>query len=234
MATPFPFTAGQILTAAQMNSITELPTRTLTASGAAVAADAYSRVILNGTSITFTINTSTFAAGQVVEIYNAASTVATIAAGAGVTLNGADSLLLRQYQTAELYAVSATSFILWKSDAFSQSKLIASTRDLTAASGNVAYTGAGFKPRALVAFGAVNFSIASFGMADVGLTNRAVHSTGGGPNFYFSTALILFETVSNNYQTAQINSYDTDGFTLAWTKTNTPTGTANFSVLCLA
>ena len=116
MPTPFPFVANSVLTAAQLNSISELPTRTLTGSGAAVAADAYSRVILNGTSITYTINTSTFSAGQVVELYNANSTAATIAAGAGVTLNGAAGLTLAQYQTAELYAVSATSFVLWKSD----------------------------------------------------------------------------------------------------------------------
>ena len=116
MPTPFPFVSGAVLTAANLNSITELPTRTLTGSGAAVAADSYSRVILNGTSITYTINTSTFSAGQVVELYNANSTAATIAAGAGVTLNSAAGLTLAQYQTAELYAISATSFVLWKSD----------------------------------------------------------------------------------------------------------------------
>lgn len=116
MPTPFPFVSGAVLTAANLNSISELPTRTLTSSGAAVAADAYSRVILNGTSITYTINTSTFAAGQVVELYNANLTLATIAAGAGITLNGAAGLTLAQYQTAELYAISATSFVLWKSD----------------------------------------------------------------------------------------------------------------------
>lgn len=116
MPTPFPFVSGAVLAASNLNSISELPTRTLTGSGAAVAADSYSRVILNGTSITYTINTSTFSAGQVVELYNANSTAATIAAGAGVTLNGAAGLTLAQYQTAELYAVSATSFVLWKSD----------------------------------------------------------------------------------------------------------------------
>lgn len=112
MPTPFPFVSGAVLTAANLNSISELPTRTLTSSAAAVAADAYSRVILNGTSITYTINTSTFTAGQVVQIYNANSTNATIAAGMGITLNGAGGLTLAQYQTAELYAVSATAFVL--------------------------------------------------------------------------------------------------------------------------
>lgn len=116
MATPFPFVSGAVLQASQLNAITELPTRTLTANGAAVAADSYSQVILNGTSITYTINTSTFTAGQVVEIYNANSTTATIAAGAGITLNGAAGLTLAQYQSGTLYAVSATSFILFKSN----------------------------------------------------------------------------------------------------------------------
>lgn len=116
MTTPFPFVSGAVLSAANLNSITELPTRTLTGSGAAVAADSYSRVILDGTSITYTINTSTFTAGQVIEVYNANSTAATIAAGAGVTLNGASGFTLAQYQTGQLYAVSATSFVLSKSD----------------------------------------------------------------------------------------------------------------------
>lgn len=234
MATPFPFVSGQTLLASQLNSITELPTRSLTSNGTAVAADAYSRIILNGSNITYTVNSATFGTAQVVELYNANSTVATIAAGAGVTINGADSLLLRQYQTAQLYAVSATSFILFKSDAFMQSKVIASTRDLTAATATVAYTGVGFKPRAVLAFGAINFSIASFGFGDSALTNRVVHNTGGGTTFYASTALMLFETSSNNYQTAGLASLDSDGFSITWTKVNTPTGTAAIYFLCLA
>lgn len=134
MPTPFPFVSGAVLTAANLNSISELPTRTLTGSGNAVAADSYSRVILNGTSITYTINTSTFSAGQVVQIYNANSTTATIAAGAGVTLNGAAGFTLAQYQTAELYAVSATSFVLSKSDSPAALTLVKSTTFTNAAS----------------------------------------------------------------------------------------------------
>lgn len=140
MATPFPFVSGAVLTAAQLNSISELPTRTLTGSGAAVAADSYSRVILNGTSITYTINTSTFTAGQVVELYNANSTAATIAAGAGVTLNGAAALTLAQYQTGQLYAVSATSFILSKSDVTAASPALVVVKAETAFSGATSVT----------------------------------------------------------------------------------------------
>lgn len=114
MPTPFPFVSGAVLTAANLNSITELPTRTLTTSGAAVAADAYSRVILNGSTITYTVNSATFTAGQVVQIYNANSTTATIAAGTGgVTINSAAGLTIQQWQGATLYAVSSTSFVLF-------------------------------------------------------------------------------------------------------------------------
>lgn len=117
MTTPFPFVAGQVLTAAQLNSISELPTRTLTATGNAVAADRYSRVILNGSSISYTVNSATFDVGEIVHLYNINSTAATIAAGTGgVTINAAAGLTLAQYQAATLYAVSSTSFVLWKSD----------------------------------------------------------------------------------------------------------------------
>lgn len=114
-----------------------------------------------------------------------------------------------------------------------RSKVIASTRDLTAATGSVAYTGVGFKPSKIIAFGNLNFSIGSFGFGDSARTVRAVHNTGGGTSFYGSTALLLFETASNNYQVCGIDSYDSDGFTLGWTKVNTPTGTANLFFLCL-
>lgn len=116
MTTPFPFVAGNVLTAAQLNSITELPTRTLNASGTAVAADRYSRVILDGSSITYTVPNSTFGTAEVIEIYNANATTGTVVAGAGVTINAAAGLTLAQWQTGKLYAISPSSFIFSKTD----------------------------------------------------------------------------------------------------------------------
>jgi hypothetical protein len=114
-----------------------------------------------------------------------------------------------------------------------KSKVIASTRDLTAATGAVSYTGVGFRPSKVIAFGAVLFSIGSFGFADSARTARVIHNTGGGTTFYASSALMLFETASNNYQTCGVDSYDSDGFTVTWTKVNSPTGTASVYFLCL-
>lgn len=234
MATPFPFSAGAVLTAAQLNSISELVTNTQTDNYTLAATDAGDRVIANkATAITFTVPNSVFTAAQVVHIHNIGAGTLTIAAGAGATVNGANTLLVQQYQGGTLFFTSASSSIWFPTSYGVRSKVIASTRDLTAATGTVAYTGAGFKPRAVLAFGAVNFSIGSFGFGDSALANRAIHNTGGGTSFYGSSALILFETVSNNYQTGALASMDSDGFSITWTKVNTPTGTANLYFLCL-
>ena len=117
---------------------------------------------------------------------------------------------------------------------FLKSKLIVSTRDLTASSGNVSYTGAGFTPRSVIIFGSLNFvAVASWGMSDNSRTVGAIHTTGGGANFYSSNVAVYFETSSNNGQYATVASYDADGFTLTWTKNNSPTGTATLYMLCL-
>jgi len=114
-----------------------------------------------------------------------------------------------------------------------KSKIIASTRDLTAATGSVSYTGAGFRPSKVIAFGARDFSIGSFGFGDSGRVVRCVHNTGGGTAFYPSSALMLFETSSNQYQALGIDSFDSDGFTGTWTKVNSPTGIVTIFFLCL-
>ncbi len=47
MTTPFPFTQGQVLTAAQMNAITTLPINDQTASYVAVVGDVGKRIVMN-------------------------------------------------------------------------------------------------------------------------------------------------------------------------------------------
>ena len=113
MPTPYPFQSGATLTAAQMNSLSELPIRSITSSATALATDAYSRVIANGSAITYTLPNSTFGTAQVIEFHNINSTVATIAAGTGVTLNGADVLTVSQYQGGEIYFSSASNAIFF-------------------------------------------------------------------------------------------------------------------------
>jgi len=114
MTTPFPFTSGQTLLAANLNAITELVTNTQTDDYTLAATDAGDRVIANkATAIVFTVPNSVFTASQIVRIHNIGAGVLTLSAGAGLTLNGADVLTLSQYQGGELFFTSASSAIFF-------------------------------------------------------------------------------------------------------------------------
>lgn len=116
MATPFPFTSGQVLTAAQMNAITTLPINDQTASYTLVVGDVGKRVIMNvGSANTVTVNNSIFAAGDTIFIVNK-NAATTVTAGAGVTINSTSGLELAQYQSGTLIALSASSFLFFESD----------------------------------------------------------------------------------------------------------------------
>jgi hypothetical protein len=102
------------------------------------------------------------------------------------------------------------------------------SRTLSTASGNVAITGVGFKPTLVIfmAAGGANAHDGSWG-ADDG-TNR--YAFGFQPNttdMNTSTAQggMMFEQ-SAGYTFASIASFDSDGFTLTWTKVSSPTGGA--------
>lgn len=116
-----------------------------------------------------------------------------------------------------------------------KSKIITGTRDLTVATGSVAYTGMGFQPTSCIASGLVAASLTQYvniiGIADVNRTANLI-AIGNlvvqqGPNF-----MLFQDSAGTNQQLAAIASYDADGLTLSWTKTGTPTGTATFNILC--
>ena len=116
MATPFPFVASQVLTAAQLNAITELPINAKTASHTLVAGDAGARVQMTSASATtITVNASVFTTGQSVFIYNAGAGICTITAGTA-TVTTASSLALAQYQGGTLLFTSASAAIFFPSD----------------------------------------------------------------------------------------------------------------------
>lgn len=109
MATPFPFTTGQTLTAAQLNAITTLPTSTKTASHTLTIADQGSRVIMNSaSSTTITVNNSIFGASDVVEIQNIGAGVCTVTAGS-CTVVSAGPLAIPQNGGGQLVFSSASA-----------------------------------------------------------------------------------------------------------------------------
>ena len=111
------FTAGQILTAAQMDSLQandyNWTVSTKTASYTLVAADKGTRVVMNSASATtITVNTSLFSAGDTLFIQNIGVGVCTITAGTA-TVTTAGSLALAQWGGGTLYFTSASAAIFF-------------------------------------------------------------------------------------------------------------------------
>ena len=110
-----------------------------------------------------------------------------------------------------------------------KSKTIEFTRGIGDANGDVSYTGIGFPPTSLIfnayfltasiSFAAIDSSGAAKGTYSVPAAWGNVNLTTSGTN-----VCIYGQSSLNNYQVAKWKSYDADGFTLSWYKTNYPTG----------
>jgi len=112
------FSSGQTLLSSQMNDLQtndfNQTVSTKTAAYTFVVGDRGTRVVLNDTTArTFTIDDAIFSAGDTIQVHNINTGVLTIAAGAGVTLNGADVLTVAQYQGGTIFFTSASSAIFF-------------------------------------------------------------------------------------------------------------------------
>ena len=115
MTTPFPFVAAQVLTAQELNSITNLPSSTKTVSYVLTIANLGSRVVMNAAgSTTITANTSIFSAGDVVELSNIGAGTCTLTAGTA-TVSSAGPLAIPQYGGGRLVFTSASAAIYFPS-----------------------------------------------------------------------------------------------------------------------
>ena len=113
------FTAGQVLTAAQMTSLQandyNQTVSTKTASYTLVAADKGTRVVMNSASATtITVNTSLFSAGDTLVLQNIGAGVCTVTAGTA-TVSTAGSLAIPQNGSGVLYFTSAGVSIFYPS-----------------------------------------------------------------------------------------------------------------------
>lgn len=113
MAVPFPFVANAVLTAAEMNAITSLPTTAKTSSATLAAAEAvgYRVTMTSATATTITINTAVFATGDTVFITNLGAGICTVTAGTA-TVSSAGSLAIPQYGSG-LLVMTATGTGIW-------------------------------------------------------------------------------------------------------------------------
>lgn len=108
------------------------------------------------------------------------------------------------------------------------------TYDVSTASGTQAITGLGFKPKSLVMFSSIagQALTASWGMATQGGRVMLLQDSNG--NFQsLNTGMIYLNPSASNTATGNLSSFDSGGFTIAWTKSGTPTGTATIMYLAL-
>ena len=115
------FTTGQVLTAAQVNSLQSndfnQTVSVKTASYTLVAADKGTRIEFNTSgSVTCTVNTGLFDAGDTLVIQNRGAGAVTVTAGTA-TVNTSATLVLAQYDAGTLYFVSASAAIFFNTDA---------------------------------------------------------------------------------------------------------------------
>lgn len=134
------FTAGQVLTATQMNNLQandyNWTTSAQTSSYVLVAANAGQTVTMtNASATTITVNTGLFTAGDTVRIINLGAGACTITAGTA-TVNSASSLALAQYQAGTLWFSSASASIFFPDDvtAASSGMVLINTTSISAAS----------------------------------------------------------------------------------------------------
>lgn len=101
------------------------------------------------------------------------------------------------------------------------------TRDLSLASGSVSYTGVGFTPKTCTFISSLDGTFRSSIGSDDGTNHKAVSLISSSANIWTSDSIVAYDGVGANYVVAHITSMDADGFTIAWTKTGSPTGTFN-------
>ena len=115
-----------------------------------------------------------------------------------------------------------------------KSKVITATRDMSAISGDVSYTGVGFTPTAIIAFSAINASIQySIGAVDSGKTEMNIGNGNATSNMYVDSTNLVSIWQGGGNQAGLLKTFDSDGFTLTWTKYLSPTGTLTMYFLCL-
>jgi hypothetical protein len=110
------------------------------------------------------------------------------------------------------------------------------TRDLTATSGSVAYTGTGFTPQGVIVFGGISSADGpSWGFTDCTNVGNILDNNNISAGTFDVNASNLLTTTdtSGNNQVATISSCDSNGFTLTWTKTGSPTGTGTYEYLAI-
>ena len=107
------------------------------------------------------------------------------------------------------------------------------TRGMSSDSGDVSYTGVGFKPTNILFLAQVASASISTGMDDG--TNRYALTTWGTTPTYSTSSVLSISMIEDGtkMQTGIVKTLDADGFTITWKRTGTP-AIANGTIFYMA
>ena len=195
------FTAGQVLTAAQMDSLQandyNQTVSTKTANYTLVAADKGTRVVMNAAgATTITVNTSLFTAGDTLFLQNIGAGVCTVTAGTA-TVTSSASLALPQYGGGLLYFTSASASIFLS-----------------------ASTGAGKQIQAVQTLNGTGGSTSSTSFASTGITATITPTAASSKVLVLATVNGAYSSVANYKNTFTVFRGTTAGTNLATASAN--------------
>lgn len=137
-----------------------------------------------------------------------------------------------------LKTMGASQNPAWDSVSASISQKVGSfTRNSAAATGTQAITGVGFQPSTVIFLAQENSATGQFSMGfDNGTASHVVfdHYTVAANTWANSSGHCIWTRESiSSYAQGTLNSMDSDGFTVGWTKTGSPSGTINVFYLAI-
>lgn len=106
--------------------------------------------------------------------------------------------------------------------------------DVSTASGTLAITGAGFKPSAVLILANISGTSATsigFSQGSTDLSIQNAHSKTANTWENDLGDCILLQTGASDFVTGDVSSFDSDGITLNFTKSGSPTGTSRILVM---
>lgn len=200
-----------------------------------LAASDFQRTIAVTGTWTQTFNAcATLGDGWYVTFKNEGTGTITFDPNGAETIDGAATVALLPGESCKVECDGTQLKTMGRSIA-KRSKVIVSTRNMTAASGSVAYTGAGFTPRKITAYAGVSSTRPqSVGVGDVAnMMAVSTGSTAAADSIVATSLIYLASTTAGAVQYAGIASMDANGFTLNWTKYGTTAaGTADLTFFC--
>lgn len=113
-------------------------------------------------------------------------------------------------------------------------KIISAIRPFNAVSGDVSYTGVGFRPSSIIVLSGVDATLAQAWGFDDGVTRASTTYMAQTNTYNRNNAFpVLVYGGVGEYQSAYVKSFDADGFTLTWLNAGASTGVnITLSFLC--